>query len=36
VLEAVDWNKKRAAEILDIGRETLYRKIAEFGLTQGN
>jgi transcriptional regulator with PAS, ATPase and Fis domain len=35
VLDAVSWNKKRAAEVLDIGRETLYRKIAEFGLTPG-
>jgi transcriptional regulator with PAS, ATPase and Fis domain len=33
VLDAVSWNKKRAAEVLDIGRETLYRKIAEFNLT---
>jgi DNA-binding NtrC family response regulator len=33
VLDAVAWNKKRAAEILDIGRETLYRKIAEFELS---
>jgi transcriptional regulator with PAS, ATPase and Fis domain len=32
VLDAVEWNKKRAAEVLEIGRETLYRKIAEFGL----
>jgi transcriptional regulator with PAS, ATPase and Fis domain len=35
VLDAVGWNKKRAAEVLDIGRETLYRKIAEFSLTPG-
>ena len=35
VLDAVSWNKKRAAEILDIGRETLYRKIAEFDLKPG-
>jgi transcriptional regulator with PAS, ATPase and Fis domain len=33
VLDAVSWNKKRASEVLDIGRETLYRKIAEFNLT---
>ena len=35
VLDAVSWNKKHAAEILDIGRETLYRKIAEFDLKPG-
>jgi transcriptional regulator with PAS, ATPase and Fis domain len=34
VLQAVNWNKKRAAQVLDISRETLYRKIAEFGLVQ--
>jgi DNA-binding NtrC family response regulator len=33
VLDAVSWNKKRAAQILEIGRETLYRKIEQFGLT---
>jgi DNA-binding NtrC family response regulator len=32
VLEAVSWNKKEAARILDISRGTLYRKIVEFGL----
>jgi DNA-binding NtrC family response regulator len=32
VLEAVQWNKKEAARILDISRGTLYRKIVEFGL----
>jgi DNA-binding NtrC family response regulator len=32
VLERVSWNKKEAAEILQISRGTLYRKIAEFGL----
>ncbi len=32
VLEAVRWNKKEAASILEISRGTLYRKIAEFGL----
>jgi DNA-binding NtrC family response regulator len=31
VLDAVHWNKKRAAQVLEISRETLYRKIAEFG-----
>jgi transcriptional regulator with PAS, ATPase and Fis domain len=34
VLGAVSWNKKRAAQVLDISRETLYRKIAEFALVQ--
>ncbi|MEI6667851.1 MAG: sigma 54-interacting transcriptional regulator [Acidobacteriota bacterium] len=34
VLGAVNWNKKRASEILKISRETLYRKIAEYQLTQ--
>ena len=32
VLEAVDWNKKEAARVLDISRGTLYRKIVEFQL----
>ncbi len=32
VLEAVEWNKKEAARVLDISRGTLYRKILEFGL----
>jgi transcriptional regulator with PAS, ATPase and Fis domain len=32
VLEAVGWNKKEAAEILEISRGTLYRKIAEYDL----
>ncbi len=32
VLEAVGWNKKEAARVLDISRGTLYRKIVEFGL----
>ena len=32
VLEAVAWNKKEAAGILDISRGTLYRKIEEYGL----
>jgi DNA-binding NtrC family response regulator len=31
-LEAVRWNKKEAAELLDISRGTLYRKIEEYGL----
>ena len=32
VLESVNWNKKRAASVLEISRGTLYRKILEFGL----
>jgi transcriptional regulator with PAS, ATPase and Fis domain len=32
VLEAVDWNKKEAARVLDISRGTLYRKIVEYRL----
>jgi len=32
VLEAVRWNKKQAAQVLEISRGTLYRKIMEFGL----
>ena len=32
VLEAVGWNKKHAAEVLEISRGTLYRKITEYGL----
>jgi transcriptional regulator with PAS, ATPase and Fis domain len=33
VLEALHWNKKRAAGVLLISRETLYRKIAEYALS---
>jgi DNA-binding NtrC family response regulator len=36
VLEAVGWNKKEAAEILDISRGTLYRKIDEYDLKPAN
>jgi DNA-binding NtrC family response regulator len=36
VLEAVQWNKKEAARVLNISRGTLYRKIAEYALEQGN
>jgi len=36
VLAAVTWNKKRAAQVLQISRETLYRKIADFALVQEN
>jgi DNA-binding NtrC family response regulator len=32
VLEAVGWNKKEAARVLDISRGTLYRKIVEYSL----
>jgi len=30
VLEKVAWNKKQAAEILEISRGTLYRKILDY------
>ena len=32
VLESVNWNKKQAANVLEISRGTLYRKILEYGL----
>jgi len=32
VLEAVHWNKKEAARVLEISRGTLYRKIVEYDL----
>ena len=32
VLEAVQWNKKEAARVLEISRGTLYRKIVEYSL----
>jgi len=32
VLEALRWNKKQAAEVLEISRGTLYRKIMEYNL----
>jgi transcriptional regulator with PAS, ATPase and Fis domain len=32
VLEAVAWNKKEAARVLEISRGTLYRKIEEYAL----
>jgi DNA-binding NtrC family response regulator len=32
ILEAVNWNKKQAADVLEISRGTLYRKITEYGL----
>jgi transcriptional regulator with PAS, ATPase and Fis domain len=34
VLNALNWNKKRAAQVLQISRETLYRKIGEFALVE--
>src|SRR5215510_3026252 len=36
VLEAVGWNKKEAARVLDISRGTLYRKIVEYSLEPEN
>ncbi len=33
VLDAVSWNKKEAAKVLDISRGTLYRKISEYNLS---
>ena len=35
MLEAVQWNKKEAARVLDISRGTLYRKIVEYSLEPG-
>jgi transcriptional regulator with PAS, ATPase and Fis domain len=35
VLDAVSWNKKQAARVLDISRGTLYRKILEYSLENG-
>ena len=32
-LEKTGWNKARAARLLDISRQTIYRKIQEFGIT---
>ena len=34
VLEAVSWNKKEAARVLEISRGTLYRKIEEYQLDE--
>jgi DNA-binding NtrC family response regulator len=34
ILDAVEWNKKAAADILEISRGTLYRKIMEFELEE--
>ncbi|MDA1091707.1 MAG: sigma-54 dependent transcriptional regulator [Acidobacteria bacterium] len=35
VLEHLSWNKKQAAEVLEISRGTLYRKILEYDLEPG-
>ncbi len=35
VLDAVGWNKKEAARVLEISRGTLYRKITEYRLEPG-
>ena len=34
VLDAADWNRRRAAEILGIGERTLYRKVKNYGLEE--
>ena len=34
VLEATNWNISRAAKILQIGRNTLYKRMEEFGIKQ--
>ncbi|HWP35718.1 MAG TPA: helix-turn-helix domain-containing protein [Thermodesulfobacteriota bacterium] len=31
-LEELDWNQARAAQVLDIGRNTLWRKLKEYGI----
>jgi DNA-binding NtrC family response regulator len=33
-LEANDWNRQRTAEVLEINRTTLYKKIKQFGLEE--
>ena len=33
-LERVGWNHSRAAEVLKIGRTTLWRRLKEYGLTR--
>ncbi len=35
-LSATGWNKKETARLLQISRETLYRKIRTFQLTDGS
>jgi two-component system, NtrC family, response regulator len=34
VMHAVQGNKSRAAQVLGIGRKTLYRKLEEYRLTE--
>jgi len=34
VLNTVDWNRRRAAEILGIGERTLYRKVRKYQLDE--
>ena len=34
VLNSVDWNRRRAAEILGIGERTLYRKVRKYKLDE--
>ena len=36
VLRSVKWNKKQAAEILGIGRPTIYDKMKQFGIREGD
>ena len=31
-LEANDWNRQKTAQVLDINRTTLYKKIKQYGL----
>ncbi len=33
MLQKTDYNKKRTAELLNIGRKTLYRKLEKYGIT---
>jgi two-component system, NtrC family, response regulator HydG len=33
-LEQVDWNKAKAARLLGVSRQTLYRKVEEYGITR--
>ena len=35
VLESVEWNRRRAAEMLGIGERTLYRKVRKYELREG-